>query len=405
VSKRNRILFLMNIFIILILTPKVAKGAYCDLDSFGTDKESYYIDEYIIITASWELMYDPEYEISAIQILIYDCFDLLIWNSSRYGEIGVFQNDWTVFIQSLNLSFNNGSNNIYIEFINIIIDGDSGHEEYIIEGLIPILILKREVSCELYGFNSSILYGENLLFTAKFSDAFNSSDLINQTIEFQIYSNNKTIFDEKYTTNLLGCIELNLSSLSHLNIGLNTLIFNMSNNELYDDYEFAFDLFVEKLSILTEIIKLEGHLEKFNDIEIIIYYYYYFNYILYPLVNTKIQVQIYQSNELLITSYYETDDSGILYLNFSSESFYLSQTAKKIILKFTYNGTNIFNSKILNLYLDIGLNQNIENLNIIQITMILTISSVGVTLSLSSFYFYNKRRSKFKDLSDLTVKI
>ncbi|MFX1356730.1 MAG: hypothetical protein ACFFA8_05535 [Promethearchaeota archaeon] len=404
-NKRNRIIFLINIFIISILIPKVVKGAYCDLDTFKTDKDSYYIDDNIIITALWELIYDPEYEISAIQIIICDYSGLLIWNSSRYGEIGEFQSNWTVFIQSLNLSYFFSSNIIYIKFVNIIIDCDSGDENEIIKGSISVVILKRKVSCELYGFNSSILYGDNLYFTAKFSDTLNNSDLINQTIDFQIHFNNLTIFDEKCKTNQSGYIELNISSLHHLNIGPNTLIFNMSDNDFYEDSEFIFDLYVEKLSVLTEIIRFDKNLKEFNDIEVIIYYYYYFSNNLYPLINTEIQVQLFQNNKLIISTCYETDDSGILFLNFSSESFYLTQKSNKIILQFTYNGTNILNNKTFNLYLDIGLNQNIGGLDIIQVILVFTISSIGATLSLSSFYIYNKRRSKFKDLSDLTVKI
>lgn len=403
-NRKRKIFVLINILIISLVIPKVVRGVYCDILTFETDKATYYVDEKIIISASWELIYDPEYERAFIQILIYNNSELLIWNSSRYGEIGVFQDNWTVTIHSLNLSFLNSFEKIYIKLINIIRDEGSGDEEYIVKCSLLVEIYKREISCELDGFSSIILYGQNLLFSAKFVDSLNHSDLINQTIYFHVYSNNISIYDDFFITNQTGIIELNLSSLNHLNVGPNILIFSISDNKLYNDSNFLFDLFVEKLSILTEIINFNENLENFNDFEIMVYYFYYFSNVIHPLIDTIIEVQFFQDNEFMISNTYKTNNSGILYLNGSIESFNLSEKKSKITIQFIYNGTDTLNSNIFNLYLDLGLNQSIENMDTVQFTLIFTISFIGVTLSVFSFYLFNKKRTNIKDLSDLTIK-
>ncbi|MFX0058709.1 MAG: hypothetical protein ACFE85_14500 [Candidatus Hodarchaeota archaeon] len=401
-NKKSKIFVLIQIFIILLLIPRIVKGVYCDVINFETDKDIYYINENIIINASWELIYDPEYERSSIQIQIYDKYGILIWNTSRYGEIGIFQNNWTVEIQTLNISNNDNVNIIYIKFVNIVRDEGSGDEDYIIIDSITIEIYKREISCELDGFTTSLLYGENLTFTARFIDVLNNSAIINQTVFFKTLSNNLSIYENTFITNQSGHIGLNISSVNHLNIGLNTLVFNITDSKFYNKSEFIFDLHLEKLPIFTEIIKFDKNLEIFEDIEILIYYYYYYSSIIYPLADKIIEVQIFQDSKLHIRNNYKTNESGILFLNIPSDSFNLSEKKNNIIIQFIYNGTEILNNKILNL--EIAMNQSMDNLNTIQFTLILTLLFLGFSISIFSFYLISKKRSKFKLLSDLSFK-
>jgi hypothetical protein len=401
VKKRSKAFVVINLFIILISTFRFVRGVYCYVSFFDTDKDNYYIDENIIINATWELYYDSEYEIASIQIQIWDGLGMIIWNSSRYIEIGVNQDNWNVKIQDLNISIKDNFETIFVKFVNIVIDGGSGNEEYVIIKSIFIEIYKKDVLCELNGFNEKLVYGDDLFFTAKFIDSLNNSNLMYQTVLFRIISSNSTIYQKIFTTNNLGIIELNISSLNHLNIGQNNLIFNITDNLLYNDSMFFFNIFVEKLTIFADILKYNDNLDISDDIEILIYYYYYFNNIIYPLGDTLLEVQFLQDDNLLIKDNFNTNESGILFLNISSNSFSLNEKKNKVTIQVIYNGTEILNSKIINLDVEIGQIPRSWSLNSIQTILILTFSLLGITLSLMSFYFLNKKKSKIRILPDL----
>ncbi len=163
----------------------------------NTDKEQYYIDDKIIINASWELNYNIITEISYIQVQIYDNYNNLIWNSSIYDNIGNFYMNWTINIQNLNLSFFCHSINLSVKFYIYLFNIEEMEEvfnEFLEE--IEIVILKRTISCQLFGFNNNIFYGDNLKIKARFYDNVldTSYYLVNHTVEFKIYSEDVFFF-------------------------------------------------------------------------------------------------------------------------------------------------------------------------------------------------------------------
>lgn len=70
---------------------KLVEGIYySDLLYFQTDKMEYELYEAIRINASWNLVYNPAYELAYVQIQIFNISDEIKWNSSRYYEVGTF---------------------------------------------------------------------------------------------------------------------------------------------------------------------------------------------------------------------------------------------------------------------------------------------------------------------------
>ena len=81
------------------------KADHAILLHFNTNKESYYIDEDVIINATWDLYYEPALnEIAFVQVRLIHENGSLLWNSSEYHEIGEFQYNWSVSIFDLNIT-------------------------------------------------------------------------------------------------------------------------------------------------------------------------------------------------------------------------------------------------------------------------------------------------------------
>ena len=68
-----------------------AKASNCNLDFLKTNKDIYYLNENIIINASWDLNYDSDIEYAYVQIQIFDIFDIILWNSSKYDKTGTYE--------------------------------------------------------------------------------------------------------------------------------------------------------------------------------------------------------------------------------------------------------------------------------------------------------------------------
>lgn len=250
-KKKGILIISLFVFIGLFNLVNFAKGFYCNLIFLETDKEIYYNDESIKINASWELEYNNSAEISFIQIQIYDFFNNIQWNSSKYYESGKNYDSWTINIQDLDLTFMNYSNILYVKFFYYNYEIASGVELSEFLKIIEIKTIKRNVSCELIDFTNHIRHGENICFKARFYNTSlnNNSNLINYLISFKVISNEIILYKNNYTTNSSGIIEIFISSLTNLTVGLNYLIFTISGNEIYNDSNFEFKLFVELLTL------------------------------------------------------------------------------------------------------------------------------------------------------------
>ena len=112
-----------SIFIIGIIVsigffyyPSIAKGYICEVNLFDTDKDTYYVDESIIINAEWNLEPNASYDEYFIQIQIYNASYKLLWNSSEYHQTGFNSDVWIVDIRDLDLTLKNNTNSLYVIF-------------------------------------------------------------------------------------------------------------------------------------------------------------------------------------------------------------------------------------------------------------------------------------------------
>jgi len=229
----------------LDLTPLVNGGLYYVL-YFDTDEETYYIDGKIEINATWDMTFDPLLEDMYFQAQIYNSSLELIWNSSRYGDPGNHDEVWVVNILNLNLP-DNHSSILFVRFFYHCYHSILGQEDIVLEEK-QIKLIKKEVSCQLIGFRDRLLFGNNLTIKARFYDDLleNSNNLINQSVIFYIKNNGHVLFENNYTINSIGMVNITVCSLTYLKIGQINLIFQVENNKYYSDSFFYYNIFVEE---------------------------------------------------------------------------------------------------------------------------------------------------------------
>jgi len=244
VERKKYILFILLISVIGIFNlAKNGRAYYTYIWYFNTNDDTYYNDETIHINASWDLDYNPSFEVSYIRIMIYDKSDKLLWNSSLYEQIGThLEGEWNIRIQDLDLPFNNTSNTLSIRFFYYFYSLNS-IVEYFIE-TIEIQAVKRNITCELIDFQPNLNYEEILHFKARFYLLENNSNLVNHIVTVKIISENKIRYIKNFTTNASGIIEISISSFENFTIGKNSLIFELRGNIFFDnaifEYEFSF---------------------------------------------------------------------------------------------------------------------------------------------------------------------
>ena len=241
-----------SIFIIGIIVsigffyyPSIAKGYTCEVNLFDTDKDTYYVDESIIINAEWNLEPNASYDEYFIQIQIYNASYKLLWNSSEYHQTGFNSDVWIVDIRDLDLTLKNNTNSLYVIFNYYISQG--GKPENLFLETIEIFTIKRNISCELISFKDYLNFGEVLHFQARFYNTSlnNNSFLTNHIISLKIISNNFVFYKKNYTTNSSGTIEIFVSSYSNLTIGLNLISFTALSNQFFKESYFEFELLIQ----------------------------------------------------------------------------------------------------------------------------------------------------------------
>ncbi len=100
IGKKLILLALVIILSISLYTVSPVRAYYCYSYSLSTERDHYYLDENLIINASWELEYNPLEEISYIFCEIIDN-DIIVWNSSQNDVIGVNNEVWTISLLSI----------------------------------------------------------------------------------------------------------------------------------------------------------------------------------------------------------------------------------------------------------------------------------------------------------------
>ena len=387
-----------------MLITKSAKCFSYNVFVFTSDKDLYYSNENININASWELIYDPIHEISYFQVQVFDIFDKLLWNSSEHHETGYSGKNWTINIEFLNISFSNYTNTLFIKLYHFYKEksGGGGPVEFFRE-IIIVNVLKRNVMCQLIGFKNVLKYGDYNFFTAKFYSTDNNSYLVNETFHFKIISNKKIFYQNNFTTNESGEISFNISTISHLNLGENNVIFNIRNNVIYNNATFSYEILVEKLAIFIEILRFDNNLESDHLITIRLYVYF-FNQSIIPLKNQFLKTIIYNDLTLEYEDEFKTNQSGFVDVKISPNNFRFKENEKKFYIDIVFNGTKYLENKTITLNFKVKnfLSQGVFNLFF---TTNIFLFSVLIILFTSIYMKVNiRKRTKFRLIRDLTFK-
>lgn len=397
--------FLSIILLVIILLTNSVKGYSYTNISLETDKDTYYTHEKIKINASWELYYDPDYEISYIRIQIVDIFDDLLWNSIKYSSIGIIEKNWTVDIQALNITDSNFSDVLFIRIYSFYDNTESpGDAVDSIKETLAVNLIKRSITCQLSDFKNNLILGDSNSFSAHFFSTEMGTSLINETFLLKTTFNEEILFQTYLTTNESGEVAFNISTISHLNLGRNKVKFSMINNVLYNDTTFTYEIYVEKIPVSVNITNFENNLEGSNLIKIQLYYYYLFNQSEKPIDNKNVKLIFYTNSNLEYELNLRTNQSGFLNITIFPNNIVFNTAVKSINITVIFNGTSQLDNKIL------SFNLNIENFSYKGISNLFLLTNSGLfSIMILLMLFiglkaYNLQRNKFKLIKDLTFK-
>jgi len=402
VNKKNKIIILL--LFILSASASIrnlkANSFYYNLIFFNTNKSIYYYDEFMEINALWELNYDTNQEISYIQIQVFDINDSLLFNSSKFYEIGISTKNWTIELQKLEFTIENSSYALFIKAFNYYMNLNVGNPELTILDSIRVDVLKRNVSCEITGYKSNIKYGENLSLIAKLSCPDKEIDLSNQSVEVKIISKEIINYKEYYITNSSGKITFQIFSIYHLNLGLNFLIINITDSNLFKDCFFTFNITVEKYKIFAEVISFKNKIQPNEDIQLELLYYYNNNSI-HPLINKTITVAIYTNSLLKFKDNFKTNNSGLLKVYIFHELIDFKPDQNTFLINLFFNGSRFLQNYTLSFGLEINYNENQMNFHTVEFTLVSLVSFLLISFSI---FVYKKRRAKNQLLKDISFK-
>jgi hypothetical protein len=406
VKKKKIVLISILIIAELFLVINPVKAFSYNLISLELNRDTYFIDEKIKVNASWDLFYNPANEIAYTQIHILDSFDQIIWNSSKYNEIGTFDKNLTINIQDLSLESNNSSVVLYVGFFLFYFHTENLNTIRQYLEMLEIRVNKRNISCELIGYKDRIKFGEFLNFSAQFFDeTANGTQIVNnQTINFIISSSGLVIHENDYITNDSGTINFNLSSLTDLRLGENQLRFSIYDDPVYNNVSFIYSLFVEKYQLKFEIITFRNELKKNEDLELILFCYYDIDQIEIPLASQNLLIEIFDNNTIIYTAQYKTNAYGILDMAISHGLFVIDQNSIEFTLRISFNGTESIEKGILNLNFNIDNGQLSDLANSLQVRILSFSSVLIVIFIILSYVIFNKKSKNEKLLSELVIR-
>ncbi len=378
----------------------------CNLIDFDTDKSVYYVDEDIKVNASWELYYNPINEIAYTQIHILDGLDQIIWNSTKYNQIGPYEQNWTLNYNNFNIDFINDSCRLYLKFFLFYFQIDTTNTMFTYLETLEIRILKRNITCELIGHKDTIKMGEMLSITAKFYD--NTSELgqslINQSVQFSITFSDLIIFQSNYTTNTLGEIAIDLCSITHLKLGLNLLLFSVTNSKVYNDSIFKYDVFIEKSDLIIDVITFNNELKNDENLELELHCFYFINESIQSLNNHTMFITIFDNNSIYFINKCTTNQFGFLTIIIPQEAFNYNQAYHDFNISIFFNGTYFLENKTIIRSFKLKQDTNSEVPNSYQLQFLSFISILIIVLVVFSYMITSKRSKSGKILTELIVR-
>ena len=225
------------------------------------------------------------------------------------------------------------------------------------------------------------------------------SYLSNESVEFKIVSKKVVIYKNDYTTNFSGEISLSISSMVHLNLGQNSLLFNISSSRFFNECCFSYNINVERYQIFTEIISFKNEIQPNEDIDLQLLYYYYNNSIR-PLINSTINVAIYVNSLLKYEANFKTNNSGSLKVYISNDLIEFKEDQNSFSLNLFFNGSHFLQNFTLSFNMEIIIHNQL-NLFAIEICIGLLTTSLFMALLV---FVYKRRRAKNQLLTDISFK-
>ena len=252
--KKKLSLVILIFFIVQQNTITYCAAFPCNLFYMNSDRQVYYYDDMIFINASWELDYDTETQISYVKIQVFNSQNANIWESPQYDEIGIYEGNWTIDIELLNLSLSNSTSFLYIKLLLYFYD--FYYTDYIYDYLkiIQIQLTKKEICYQISGFNDHLNKADNLDFYIQFYYEYleNITYIVNQTVSFELIKNDITLYNQFFISNEEGIIHISLNNITEISFGSNKIKI-LIENPLFDTLTLEFELFIDNTDLNNEI--------------------------------------------------------------------------------------------------------------------------------------------------------
>ncbi|MBD3254711.1 MAG: hypothetical protein GF383_06440 [Candidatus Lokiarchaeota archaeon] len=378
---------------------------YYELHYFDTDKEAYFNDQSINISASWELFYDEMTEIAAVKIKIFNFSEECVWETPWLPEKGLKEESWSVEICTLDDSFENRTNYFSVKFVYYYEILVSGGCQYFIEE-IPIETSKINISCELVDYEEYVLHGEELLLDVHLS-FFNHTTGISENLSsflvlFELVKVEDILFEENYTTNFNGRVNINLTEKLQLGPGNYKIKIFYPNNVFFNnDVPLMYNLQVNttsKANITCELIDFEPNVSLQQKVSIQARFSFYNETkgIEENITLFDVLFRLIKNEEVLFENNFTTDNGGMIQINLTN---FVQLKVGKYQFNFSYPINDFFNQNISESY-DLYVNITSKaNLSCILINYN-TISFVGQDISIEAFFnYYNETTEKNENLT------
>ncbi len=317
---RSRLLkiFILGFIILLIGSwfQVPVKGYYCGVQSFSTDKFKYYINDKILVNASWDLFYNPSNEVCYIQVFIFDINGSVIWNSTKYNEIGTFNRNWSINLLDLNLTSFIFPSTVDITFYSYYYDMIMQREITEYKEILSIEINKRTLNSKIISpYNLSALeieYGQPLHLTLKYTDSItNDTSLIaNEKVRMEIVENNEILSYYDYLINSEGLAEIILDNFEILTVGNKTLRFLIDQNKFYTKNDFNITLIIKKTTAYCELISFNPILTENGLINFTVFTFYFLNNSIRKIENETLYIELKLNDNTIYSNHITINFTG-----------------------------------------------------------------------------------------------
>ena len=266
-----------------------------------------------------------------------------------------------------------------------------------------VTILKRSICCELLNFTDKLILGENLSLIARFNSEGTNVSLSEKEILVYVISNKLKVYEGNFTSDYEGLISFKLSSLNDMRVGINSLVFNITNGFIYNQTIFSYQILVEKTPVYIDILKYEKSLGLNENLKLELFFYF-LNESIIPLKNQTIEILIYDNQSINYRIFSLTNEFGMLKINISPPYYDLNSVNQKFYINLAYNGSWLLKGKSLVLEFEI-LTIKLPDNNFLLSLLITIIGCLVIILVAINFIYQNrKKKPKFKKVNEICFK-